>query len=174
MKKNIFLIILITGFCVNLFSQEDDYEKHYVGGQIGMQFGTVINLSVSPHYGHYIFPFVSVGAGLSYQYFSDAFYSPPLKLSIFGGRVFARIDPIDAVFIHAEYELLTYKTDIFSPVRDMEQIISENVLVGGGYRQMFSDMSKDCMYIMLLYNLNETIYTPYSNPVIRLGVELHF
>ena len=151
-----------------------DDNSHYLGGNIGLQFGTVIHLNFSPHYGYYFTERFSAGVGLTYQYYNNAGYSPPLILNISGGNVFARFDVFDILYLHVENEILTYKTDMFSPIRTIEQIYSYNLLGGAGYRVLFGQNSKDCTYIMLLYNFNETTFTPYVNPVIRFGIELHF
>jgi hypothetical protein len=44
-------------------------------------------------------------------------------------------------------------------------------LVGGGYFQRI-DGSNSGIFVMLLYNLTESLYTPYSNPIVRIGVNL--
>jgi hypothetical protein len=90
------------------------------------------------------------------------------------GRAFARYDILNIVFLHVEQEMLAYKTDLYSLNRETELIVSHNTLVGGGYRQTFQKNSRSAGYIMLLFNLNETIHTPYSNPVLRVGFEQHF
>jgi hypothetical protein len=164
-----FMLSVIHGSAQRDFEGE---ERHYAGGSLGLQFGNVINLSISPHYGYFLTKRLSVGLGFTYQYYDNA--SSRLSLHIYGGSAFARFDIIDQLYLHAEYEMLTYKTDLFSPVRDMEQIFSENALLGAGYRQFISSFTKSNAYIMLLYNFNETQYTPYMNPVIRMGVEFFF
>jgi hypothetical protein len=170
-----FLLIILANS--NIKAQSDGFEfdsRHYLGGNIGLQFGTVIHLNFSPHYGFYFTERFSSGIGLSYQYYNSAMYSPPLTLHIAGGNVFSRFDILDVLYLHVENEMLTYETDMFSPIRTVEQIYSYNLFGGAGYRILFGHNSKDCTYIMLLYNFNETKYTPYTNPVIRFGIELHF
>jgi hypothetical protein len=178
MKK--ILILSLLGFLtlqIMCFGQKEKREfdtRHYIGGSSGLQFGTVININVAPHYGFYVLPRLSFGIGGSYQYYSNASYSPPVQINIWGGSLFSRLDIIDQLYIHGEYQVLTYKTDMFSPLRNIEQIVSNNALIGAGYRQLFSDMAKDCAYIMILFNLNDTFDTPYTNPVFRIGLEFHF
>lgn len=168
-------LIFSVLYAVQLIAQEDDvYEKWYAGYNIGMQIGAVINLSGSMHIGRYITNNISIGVGGLYNYYNDARYSNMLELHIWGGRAFVRYDILKELFVLSEYEYLTYKTDIFHPLRKIERIECHHLLIGGGYRILFSDMKKDCTYIMLLYNINETFYTPYSNPVIRVGIEIHF
>jgi hypothetical protein len=42
-----------------------------------------------------------------------------------------------------------------------------DVLLGGGYRQWIGN--KAFMTLMILWNVNEQLYSPYQNPVIRIG-----
>jgi len=175
MKYCVLTLVFLISY-INTFGQtvQDKTEKHYLGGSLGLQFGTITNINVAPHYGYYLAKNLSVGLGGTYQYFHDTRYIQDLKLHIYGGRLFARFDILNVAFIHAEYEILAYKTDIYSQIREMEMIFSENTLFGAGYRQTFQQNSKSAGYIMLLFNANETIYTPYTNPVIRMGFEFHF
>ncbi len=177
MKRIMILLFLFLMSLSNISAQTENIEiddRHYAGGSFGLQLGSLTNINVAPHYGYYFLKKLSAGIGMSYQYYHNKYYQPPLDLNIFGGSVFARFDIIDQIYLHAEYEVLTYKTDIFSPMREFENIISENLLAGAGYRQFFSEFGKDNAYIMLLYNFYETQFTPYGNPVIRIGLEFHF
>jgi len=175
--KKLILAVVVLVLSLNLKSQtfSNDYgEKLYLGGSFGLQFGTITNLSVDPHIGHYIFPKISLGLGFKYQYYREKHNYLEYTINIYGGRLFARYEPFERVFAQAEVEMLAYKTDMFSAVRNMETIWADGLLVGIGYKESFSSMSNDNFYIMLLYNLNHTIYTPYSNPIFRLGFEFYF
>lgn len=177
MKRTISFVILFLVFQSFLSAQNESSEfdtRHYAGGSFGLQFGTISNIHVAPYYGFYFFKRLSGGVGFTYQYYNNSFYVPSINLNIIGGSFFGRFDIFDQLYLHGEYEMLTYKTDIFNLTGKVENIISENLLVGAGYRQLFSDFTNDNAYIMLLFNLNETQYTPYANPVIRIGLEFHF
>jgi hypothetical protein len=45
-----------------------------------------------------------------------------------------------------------------------------NVLGGGGYRQAISD--RLFFDAMMLWNFTPTLYTPYVNPIIRIGFNI--
>jgi hypothetical protein len=74
----------------------------------------------------------------------------------------------DYLFAHAEYEILNLEAYDFYPTR---RVNVESLLVGGGYFQRI-DGSNSGIFVMLLYNLTESLYTPYSNPIVRIGVNL--
>ncbi|PKP02491.1 MAG: hypothetical protein CVU11_11685 [Bacteroidetes bacterium HGW-Bacteroidetes-6] len=155
---------------------QDNFEgtglKNYffVGGGVGLQFGSETNIEASPSFGYHFSNLLSAGIGGSYQYYSIR--NSGFRLNIYGGRVFLRAQPLRPFFAHLEYEILTYYTNIYSPINQYEHVISENLLGGVGYREYFSEQFS--YYIMLLYNFNYNIYTPYSNPVFRVGVEFAF
>jgi hypothetical protein len=89
------------------------------------------------------------------------------------------------LFAHVEYEYLTYTIPFvqcdgppygpgyisdgqywYKPGNQHMDINS--IFVGGGYRQPLA--SRVSMDFMILFNLNDTYYSPYSNPIFRLGV----
>lgn len=142
----------------------------FTGGSAGLQFGTETNIEVSPVFGYHLSNLFSVGIGGTYQFYKSRYYGD--QFDIFGGRIFLRAQPLRLFFVHFEYEMLTYKTNLFSATRNYENVVSENLLGGIGYREYMSE--RFSTYVMLMYNFNINIYTPYSNPVFRFGLEYAF
>ncbi|HBG69549.1 MAG: hypothetical protein A2W93_13545 [Bacteroidetes bacterium GWF2_43_63] len=165
--------LLITLAALNTTAQNDEIgsglKNHlFTGGSLGLAFGNETNIEVSPLFGYHLSNIVSVGIGGTYQYQHSRYYNS--SLDVFGGRAFLRIQPLKPVFVHAEYQVLTYNTNIYNaPTYQNQQIVSEGLLVGVGYREYFSERLSSV--IMLLYDLNYTIYSPYANPVFRFGIE---
>lgn len=174
--RKLCIIIFVLFIANNAFSQTDiwgnDLKNHFfTGGGLNLQVGSQVNVGVEPVFGYHISNIFSVGISGSYQYYYSSYNKE--SFNIYGGRAFMRIQPIQMLFLHGEYEVLTYKTDIFSaPTYQFETIVSENVLVGVGYSSNFSERLR--ANLMLLFNLNNTIYTPYSNPVLRASIEWAF
>jgi hypothetical protein len=148
--------------------RENFRDRVFVGGNVGFQFGTVTFAEVSPLIGYRFTDKISAGIGATYQYYRYKDPTYQLETNVYGGRVFGRYFFTDYLFAHAEYEYLNLETYNFYPTK---RLWVESFLVGGGYFQRISD-SNSGIYIMLLYNLTESIYTPYSNPIIRIGVNL--
>jgi hypothetical protein len=177
--KTIALILLIgisTGIrSQSLFGSEDDVEKKgtmFSGGTLSLMFGTTTFLDVSPHFGYYITNRLSVAGGFTYAYYSEKLsQNYTFEESIYGGRVFARFDAFKQFFAHAELEGLNIKnyqtTTGINLDGDRRWLYSP--LVGLGYKQSFSDLSG--MYIMMLWNFDETLDYPYGNPILRIGFE---
>ena len=70
-----------------------------------------------------------------------------------------------------EYEWLNLSTPTFDFVTNRyigntRQNIG-SLFVGAGFRQVFG--RKSVVDMMLLYNLTESPYSPYENPIIRIG-----
>lgn len=145
-------------------------DRMFFGGNIGLQFGTVTFIDVSPLVGYRITDKISGGIGATYQYYhyKDKVYD--FETNVYGGRVFGRYFFTDYLFAHAEYEYLNLEAFDFFPRRRVDV---GSLLAGGGYFQRFGSGNSG-MIIMLLYNFTESAYTPYQNPIIRIGVNIGF
>jgi hypothetical protein len=178
-------------------------ERISIGGALGFGFGSnSILVDVSPIAGYSVTNNLIVGFGLTYKYYqlNDYYYNnndmtwSDLKNNIYGGSVFARyfltgigIPVIENMFLHTEVEPLIFTNDykLVPPsqgnyndvygnfyIKENEQITITSYFLGGGLRQMISDRSY--LYIEVLWNFNEELYTPYSNPRIRIGFSAGF
>jgi len=176
MGKRVFYIIFLITLCsFSTFAQDssmirkhklrpDFWDKVFVGGNVGFQFGTITFAEVSPLVGYRITEKISAGVGITYQYYRYKDQSYDFHTDVYGGRVFGRYFFTDYLFGHAEYEYLNLEA--FDFVRRRVDVGS--LLVGGGYLQRFGEHSG--ISAMLLYNFTESVYTPYSNPIFRIGV----
>jgi hypothetical protein len=182
-----FTTFILASFASNAQRSGNDEEpsRWFVGGNIGLQFGYVTLIDVSPIIGYNISDRFAVGTGLTYKYYRirNYFYDPYLnsyrhfRSHIYGGPVFSRFYISRQIFAHAEYEFLRFRNEVYvqntagqSYDRHYQNINVHSMFVGGGYRQYFSRGS--AFEIMLLWNLNETPNSPYNNPVIRMGFSI--
>lgn len=185
-RKTFFLqnLLLCLLFSVSVFAQYDSTEtkpqknrrpfkdKIYFGGNLGLQFGNQTYIDVSPLVGYKFNDKFSAGIGVTYIYFKQHFpqYSQyDYETSIYGGRVFSRYFFIENLFAHAEVEVLNMEVfDVIKSDYERKNILSP--LIGVGYIQRFGNAGG--IYILLLYNINDTPDSPYSNPVVRIGVNI--
>ena len=85
------------------------------------------------------------------------------------------------LFAHVEYEYLTYNRpytnsmggNIYDPYGNQympgKTVVQVNsIFVGGGYRQPVTN--RIGLDFMILFNLNDSYNSPYSNPIFRMGV----
>ena len=172
-------------------------ERLFLGGSLGFSFGNYSSLiEVSPLVGYAVTDRFVVGLGLTYKYYRYKDYYlnydngqfEDLTTNIYGGSIWMRyfltgigIPVIENIFLHAEVEPLVFNHnyrfdpggDFYDPYgnrysHDNEQISLTSFFLGGGLRQMLGQRSY--LYLEVLWNFNEELYTPYSNPRIRIGV----
>lgn len=153
-------------------SAQSEGSRFFVGGGLGLQFGSVTIIDVSPHAGYMFTDQLAGGVGITYQYFNDNRYKPAYSTSIYGARIFSRYYFFENLIAHIEYEYQNYDQYLAGPVMPgtPERIGVHNVYLGGGYRQIVG--GRTGVSILVLWNVNETIYSLYTNPIIRMGVDV--
>jgi len=125
-----------------------DLSRVVIGGGFGLQFGTITLVELSP---------------TAAYLFTDNFLAS-FNTSLYGGSIFAQHFFLENFIAHAEYELLSVETVFEGDSR----VNVGSFFVGGGYRSYLSDVSY--VGLLLLYNLNDDINSPYTNPVIRVNL----
>ena len=142
-------------------------DRLFFGRILGMQFGSdQTYVEVAPLIGYRFTDRLNGGLHLKYIYLKvhqDNYLN--YSINIYGGGPFGRFFVYEGLFAHLEYEILNMEVPDFYGGYRRENITS--VFVGGGYRQMLGERS--AMDIMLLYNINESTYSPYVNPILQFG-----
>ena len=181
----LFAILITTGSLTSILYAQDEEElrpidRIFFGGNFGMQFGTITNVEVSPLVGYRITPRFSAGLGTRFEYFKDKGIIYPYETTILGGSVFTRYVIIQnlgeginlglntGIFTQAEYEMLSLEREYFEPpYTGTGRFFVHSILLGGGIIQPIGRRS--AFLVTVLYNLNESARSPYSNPIIRIG-----
>lgn len=138
--------------------------KLWLGGSLGLQFGSLTFIQVAPLLGYRLTEKLTAGVSGNYIFFKDNILDRSSE--IYGGGLFARYFVTNDLYLHSEYEVLnlevpnTYGSDYF-------RTNVTSVLLGGGYRQWITDRSG--LDLMVLFNINQSRYSPYVNPIIRMG-----
>lgn len=179
------LILLIAMTAVSLKAQEEVPSrkgKIFLVPELWLSFGTRTYIELAPMVGYHILNRLSVGLGPHYIYQSQKAITPypGYETHAYGLKGFARFSLItnaeeflpirlfSELFVHAEYEALSLeKMHYIPPYTEAGRFIYHGFLVGGGLSQrvgMYSSVS-----FMVLWDINESTYTPYSNPVFRIG-----
>ena len=144
MKVRICIIVIIAAFLstpmhgiyAQEFQQNDEVPQNriIVGGGLGLQFGSVTLIDISPMIGYKVTKRFVPGIGITYQYYKDTRFGYNYETSIYGGSVFARYYIWQDLFAHAEYQVLSYEK--LNVHFEKERISVPGVLVGGGYPAM--------------------------------------
>lgn len=180
----------------NPFIERQQVENPWIfEGIVGFQFGTFSLLELSPVAGYKVSESFVPGLGLTYQFSNyQNFYlntetgkQEDRKMNILGARIFGRYyfsnwfeGLLSGLFAHAEFEYLTYTREFvmdgngkyvdrygYPYSRGNENLRIPGLLIGGGLVQPIG--GKLYTNILVLYNLNQTRDTPYSNPIFRIG-----
>lgn len=136
----------------------------FFGGNMGLQFGTITYINLSPVVGYRVSDRVNAGVGLTYIYLSQNFPGG-FKDNMIGGKVFGQYFVWNGVFAHTEYEIVNFSSALL-PITTSgpaPRSNSNNFYIGPGYQQAFG--RRAFSQIMLLYNVIYDRYnSPYNNP----------
>jgi len=148
-------------------------DRLYYGGNVGLSFGDVDYVDVSPYLGIDLGHNLSSGLGVFYRHRSDDRYEPSLDTSDYGASVFVRYRLTPQLFLHGEYDWTSFEYPLITG--DTKRDNYDSVLVGGGFAQAMGGHS--AFIVQALYDLswNDTDPAPYDNPwVFSAGVSVGF
>lgn len=143
-------------------------EKIFYGGGLGLQFGTIAAIEVNPMIGYIPIDNLYLGVKGTYQYYKDTRFDMA-GTQIIGGSVFGMYNFVERVALYAEYEAIGLETAYFTSLQthtEKSRYWIKSPLAGVGFVQPVGSRSK--MVIMLLWSFNQTAYSPYQNPIVRL------
>jgi hypothetical protein len=143
-------------------------ERLYVGGNVGAWFGSSTYINISPLVGCKVTKELSFGVTGTYNYFSQTYNGQKFVSTIYGGGVFGRYLVFENFFAQVGAERLSV-LDYTSPIPNSRAWV-DNILVGGGLRQKFSDNGS--FVAAIFYNVNQTPLSPYPNPIIQIGFNI--
>lgn len=171
MKISKIITSVFVLFCVFANAQHASKYNFYAGGGLGLQFGTITLIDISPHAAYQVNKNLSAGLGVSYQYYKDKRFQQSFSTDVYGGRIFIRHDIYNNVFVDAEYEVLSYDSYDWNS-NNTKRITAHNYLFGGGYRQKLGERS--FVNLLLLWNLNEDNYSLFHSPISRVEINFMF
>ena len=150
-------------------------KRLYLGG--GLSFGissSATSLMITPTVGYRLSPSFDIGARFTYNYFHSNYNGIKYSTNNYGAGFFARyyLFFFNDLFLHAEYEALNFEyADFFNyntgEVVKVREWIS-GLFIGGGYRQWIGPNA--FVGITVLFNVMDPLNSPYSNPILRIGV----
>lgn len=143
-------------------------DRLYYGGNVGAGFGAISYVLIQPLVGCKITKDFSIGAGFTYNYYSQNYSGVKYTTTIYGGNAFARYIIMENFFAQVGWDRLNVP-DYTTGILDSRAWV-DNLLVGGGYRQRFSD--KGSVVAAVFYNVNQGPLSPYRNPIIQIGFNL--
>jgi hypothetical protein len=197
MKKSFFIVTLFISLLVSAYAQEERQGeqgeppqrkgKFFLVPEFWLSFGSSTYIEVAPMVGYHALERLVIGAGPHYTYRSvkvSPYYPDAYDTHAFGFKGFARfalitnaeqflpINLFSDLFVHIEYEGMSLEKNIYFQPTDLGRFIYHGFLVGGGVNQrigMYNSVS-----FMILWNVNDSYVSPYSNPVFRVGFNAYF
>ncbi|MBL4716779.1 MAG: hypothetical protein JKX95_09105 [Bacteroidia bacterium] len=141
-------------------------DRFYTGGDLGLLFGNLTYINISPLLGFKASKRYSIGIGINFEYVRIA--KQDISTSIYGVRIFNQYLIIENLFAHIEYAMLNL--EVQTGAYESERRWFGLPLIGGGMRQeLFGNSFLD---LLILYNLNDSYLLPYPNPIIRVSVNV--
>jgi len=148
-------------------------DRFYVGGYLGLQFGTYTSIDISPLVGYRVTPDFNVGIGVLYTYTSFDYGGTIGQhgYSSWGGRLTANYTLFNFLALGIEYQYRT--VELYNVYEQSFEDQGVNVLfLGGGIRQKVG--GNTYMFLMAYYDVLQEEYSPYNSVVLRIGVSAGF
>ena len=174
MKKIFGLLLIITGFVQGALAQDSDGKgfdksKLFVGGNLGLAFGTYTIINVSPLVGYHFSNLFAAGGGINYSYYGydNGLYTS--KQTYAGMNLFGRVYPIRQLFIQVQPELnymwASQEPDAgqqFEPFKINQFVPS--MLLGGG--AAIPAGANGFITISVMYDVLQNVWSPYYHQVV--------
>ena len=194
MKFRIIIFFLILFSSASIFAQDDDSleppdGRWYISPDFGLILGNITMIEVAPTIGYNLTPSFSAGVGGKYEYYRQLNYytrAVEINTSLYSLRSFLRLVlvpdlgevlPIShrfSLFSYVEYEALNLDEEYYGLLQsiDSERFWHHTILAGGGVSQQISKRS--FMNLMVLWDMTNSSSSPYSNPILRFGLQFYF
>lgn len=145
-------------------------DRLYFGGNVGAWFGQTTYINIQPLVGCRLTKKFSLGGGFTYNYFSVDYGGQKYVSTVYGSNAFARYFVLDNLFAQVGWDHLSVP-DFTSPLPNTRAWV-DNILLGGGYQQPFSENGS--LIAMIFYNVNQGPLSPYANPIVLIGFNVGF
>ena len=161
MKKIFAFLLLTLAFITSIVAQK----RVELGGNIGLQFGTVTIVNISPSAGYWFTNYLMGGIDLTYLYSHDS-RKGGYKGSTYGIDIIGKLYPYHNFYLEANYSNLNTGLSSIGVVKD--RIWTKALLIGGGYSQQLSE--KVFLNFSILWDVIGEEWYPFDNPLIRAGI----
>ncbi len=149
----------------------DSKPTFFYGGGIGLAFGNVDYVELSPMLGTQLTPNLSAGVQLTYRSTNDNRAAQSIDSTDLGAALFSRFHVAPTMFLEANYEYIDQET---SSNGGTQSNSFSSFLVGGGISSPVG--SPFMTYLSALYNVHyDDNDNPYDDPwSIRIGMGINF
>ena len=177
-ESRYFFFCLLIIFQLTAFSQEIEEKPRFIdrlslGGDFSIRFGSVTSLAISPELTFKLNNIISPGVGVTYQYYHLIDFD--FSTRIYGYKAFSFLSILQPFFGVVELDRLnlSYFVEEYDPFTktysyyESGRFWNTALFVGAGVNLKFG--SRGGSRISILYDLNHSSKSPYSNPLFRFG-----
>lgn len=139
----------------------------FVGGNFGGGFSTYNSyIQITPVLGYELTSKIQIGSRLTYihQWYQDG-YGNKYNSNIYGGSLFLRYFFWKSLYVQTEYEILSVPDHDTADTNATRTV--KNMFAGLGFIQYIG--ASAFVTESVLYNFLDSQYSPYHNPLIRVG-----
>ena len=139
----------------------------FFGGGLGGGYSTYSSyIQITPIIGYSVSPKFQLGTRLTYmhQWYKD-YGNVKYNYNIYGGSLFLRYLFLKFLYAQAEYEILSVP-DYYATDQNANRTVN-SLFAGLGLMQPVG--GKAFFTVSVLYNFLEDQYSPYTNPLVRVG-----
>lgn len=153
-------------------SSKPSLKKVFLGGSLGLSFGTYTSVRLYPMIGYKVTPKFSIGTKFMYEYAKNSAYSNNNTYNNYGLSVFSRYRIIPQVYVHAEYNYMNYEGYSFN--NENYRYAVPYLFLGGGFVQKTGRNSH--IYAEILFDVLNDSNSPYAEwtPFYSVGVSMGF
>ena len=145
--------------------RESFKDRLVYGGNLGLSFGDLTVVDISPSVGYKVTEKFIVGPGVNYLYYNDRIFQ--FQTSVYGGRVYAQCLFNQYLFGYSELGVLNGEFDRFEPQKRINVV---SPLLGAGFYQSLGGLG---FSFMVLWNFNDSRFSPHgNNPILRGGFNI--
>jgi len=189
--KKVTLLLLLAALTFSSMAQGEAASrkgKFFLVPELWLSFGTSTYIEVAPQVGYHVLDRLAVGLGPHYMYQSQKatpIFPYAYQTHSYGLKGFARFSLItnaeqwlpiklfSELFVHAEYEGLSLEKQYYvPPYTEDGRFIYRGLLLGGGLSQRIGIYNS--ISFSILWDVNESSLSPYSNPVFRVAFNTYF
>jgi len=142
-------------------------KKFFFGGNLGGSYSTYNSyIQITPVLGYQLTSKIQIGSRLTYihQWYQDG-TGNKYSSNIYGGSLFLRFFFWKSLYVQTEYEILSIP-DYYAADANATRTV-KNMFAGLGFIQYIGTSA--FVTESVLYNFLDSQYSPYSNPLIRVG-----
>jgi len=188
-KYTVCFVILLVFVPLSCDAQYWDTKKSsrlFTGGSVGLLFGTVTNIEISPMVGVNVLPRLNTGVSFVYSYINDKRFNVNNETTIYGGRAFSEfvvlkdlekyipVKLFKTIYVRTEYEILQLQAEYYNGLTNSEiegNLWLESFHIGPGIGLPLG--GNNTLKLAFLSSPFQQGFYPFNYPLIRFDISIY-